>query len=73
MLIFVATKQARPCRCRGPRPRRHDREGRQGRFGCVTLDLLLEDGDGINVLKVIAGARLAGPNVVISGMDCRAS
>jgi two-component system chemotaxis response regulator CheY len=39
----------------------------------VTLDLLLEDGDGISVLKVIAGARLAGPNVVISGMDCRAS
>ncbi len=38
-----------------------------GRFDCVTLDLML--GDGIQVLQAIADAKLAGSVIVISGMD----
>jgi two-component system, chemotaxis family, chemotaxis protein CheY len=39
------------------------------RFDCITLDLMLEDGDGTEVLKAIAEARFSGPVIVISGMD----
>jgi len=42
-------------------------------FDGVTLDLSLDDGDGMDMLKAIAGGPLAGPIVAISGMDCRAS
>jgi predicted RecB family endonuclease len=35
----------------------------------VTLDLMLEDGDGINVLHAMARAGLAGTVIVISGMN----
>lgn len=45
------------------------REVRNKRFDCVTLDLMLEDGDGTEVLKVIAETRFAGSVIVISGMD----
>ncbi|MGJ4901826.1 response regulator [Bradyrhizobium sp. HKCCYLRH2060] len=45
------------------------REVRNKRFDCVTLDLMLEDGDGTEVLKVIADTRFAGSVIVISGMD----
>jgi len=45
------------------------RKLRNGRFDCVTLDLMLEDGDGTEVLKAIADSRFAGSVVVISGMD----
>jgi DNA-binding response OmpR family regulator len=45
------------------------REVRNRRFDCVTLDLMLEDGDGTEVLKAIADARFAGSVIVISGMD----
>src|SRR5258707_13780835 len=38
-----------------------------GRFDCVTLDLML--GDGIQVLQAIADAKFAGSVIVISGMD----
>ena len=42
---------------------------RAARFDCVTLDLVLEDGDGIDVLREMADAKFAGSVIVISGMD----
>jgi two-component system, chemotaxis family, chemotaxis protein CheY len=42
---------------------------RNTRFDCVTLDLMLDDGDGTEVLSAMAEARFAGTVVVISGMD----
>ncbi|MGJ5182078.1 response regulator [Bradyrhizobium oligotrophicum] len=45
------------------------REVHNKRFDCVTLDLMLEDGDGTDVLKAIADSRFAGSVIVISGMD----
>jgi two-component system, chemotaxis family, chemotaxis protein CheY len=42
---------------------------RTARFDCVTLDLMLEDGDGLEVLKEMAEAQFSGPVIVISGMN----
>ncbi len=39
------------------------------RFDCVTVDLMLEDGDGIEVIKAMAETKFAGSVIVISGMD----
>jgi two-component system, chemotaxis family, chemotaxis protein CheY len=41
----------------------------KGRFDCITLDLMLGDGDGVQVLQAIADAYFAGSVIVISGMD----
>jgi two-component system chemotaxis response regulator CheY len=38
-------------------------------FDCVTLDLMLDDGDGSDVMRAMAGAHYAGPLIVISGMN----
>ncbi|MBB1094180.1 response regulator [Rhodopseudomonas pseudopalustris] len=38
-------------------------------FDCVTLDLMLDDGDGADVMRAMADARYSGPMIVISGMD----
>jgi two-component system chemotaxis response regulator CheY len=39
------------------------------RFDCVTVDLMLEDGDGLNVLKAMSIAEFAGAVIVISGTN----
>ncbi|TKW78672.1 MAG: response regulator [Bradyrhizobium icense] len=41
------------------------------RFDCVTLDLLLGDGDGTEVLSAMSEARFRGAVIVISGMDAQ--
>jgi two-component system chemotaxis response regulator CheY len=38
-------------------------------FACVTLDLMLDDGDGQDVMKAMADANYQGPVIVISGMS----
>jgi two-component system chemotaxis response regulator CheY len=42
---------------------------RTTRFDCVTLDLMLGDGDGTKVLQAMASASFAGSVIVISGMN----
>jgi CheY-like chemotaxis protein len=42
---------------------------RIARFDCVTLDLMLGDGDGVEVLQAMAEAKFAGSVIVISGMN----
>lgn len=41
----------------------------QRTYACVTLDLMLDDGDGQDVMKAMAEAKYQGPVIVISGMS----
>ena len=45
------------------------RQIQTARFDCVTLDLMLEDGDGVEVLRAMAETKFAGSVIVISGMN----
>ena len=38
-------------------------------FSCITLDLLLGDGDGMEVMRKLATANYEGPVIIISGTD----
>jgi two-component system chemotaxis response regulator CheY len=42
---------------------------RIAQFDCVTLDLMLGDGDGVEVLQAMAAEKFAGSVIVISGMN----
>jgi two-component system chemotaxis response regulator CheY len=42
---------------------------RDKHFDCVTLDLMLDDGDGADVMREMAAAAYKGPLIVISGMN----
>jgi two-component system chemotaxis response regulator CheY len=44
---------------------------RTERFSCITLDLTLEDGDGLDVMRQMADAGCQVPIIVVSGMDAR--
>ena len=68
-LITVAAKQAGHEVTVAPSVSEAIGRLRSTRFDCVTLDLVLEDGDGIDVLREMAGAKFAGSVIVISGMD----
>lgn len=68
-LISIAAKQAGHEITTAPSVAEAIEKLRAGRFDCVTLDLALEDGDGVDVLREMAKARFAGAVIVISGMD----
>ena len=68
-LITVAAKQAGHEVTVAPSVSEAISKLRAARFDCVTLDLVLEDGDGIDVLREMADAKFAGSVIVISGMD----
>jgi two-component system chemotaxis response regulator CheY len=44
---------------------------RSENYSCITLDLMLDDGDGADVLKAMSQAHYAGPVIVISGMTAQ--
>jgi CheY-like chemotaxis protein len=68
-LITVAAKQAGHEVAVAPSVAEAIEKLRAARFDCVTLDLVLEDGDGIDVLREMAAAKFSGSVIVISGMD----
>jgi two-component system chemotaxis response regulator CheY len=68
-LITVAAKQAGHEVTVAPSVSEAISQLRTGRFDYVTLDLVLEDGDGIEVLSAMSEAKFARCAIVISGMD----
>ena len=68
-LITVAARQAGHEVVVAPSVAEAIEKLRAARFDCVTLDLVLEDGDGIDVLREMAAAKFSGSVIVISGMD----
>jgi two-component system, chemotaxis family, chemotaxis protein CheY len=68
-LISIAAKQAGHAVTLARSCAEALRELRDHRFDCITLDLMLGDGDGVEVLQVIADAKFAGSVIVISGTD----
>lgn len=72
-LITVAAKQAGHEVTVAPSVAEAIEKLRAARFDCVTLDLVLEDGDGIDVLREMAEAKFAGAVIVISGMRLRSA
>jgi DNA-binding response OmpR family regulator len=69
MLIAAAAKQAGHAVTLASSCSEAISQIRTARFDCVTLDLMLDDGDGVEVLKAMAAARFAGAVIVISGMN----
>lgn len=69
MLISAAAKQAGHAVTLARSCQEAIRQIQTMRFDCVTLDLLLEDGEGTEVLKAMADAKFAGSVIVISGMN----
>jgi two-component system, chemotaxis family, chemotaxis protein CheY len=69
MLIAAAAKQAGHAVTLAQSCAEAIQQLQTARFDCVTLDLMLEDGDGVEVLKAMAAAKFAGSVIVISGMN----
>ena len=69
MLIAAAAKQAGHAVTQASSCAEAIQQIRTAQFDCATLDLMLEDGDGIEVLKAMADAKFAGSVIVVSGMN----
>jgi two-component system, chemotaxis family, chemotaxis protein CheY len=69
MLIALAAKHAGHAVTTAQSCSEAIRQIQTAQFDCVTLDLQLEDGDGVEVLQAMASAKFAGSVIVISGMN----
>jgi two-component system chemotaxis response regulator CheY len=69
MLIAAAAKQAGHAVTLAASCAEAIQQIRTTPFDCATLDLMLEDGDGIEVLKAMADAKFTGSVIVVSGMN----
>jgi CheY-like chemotaxis protein len=69
MLISSAAKQAGHAVTLAQSSSEAIRQIQTARFDCVALDLMLGEGDGLDVLTAMAVAKFAGSVIVISGMN----
>ena len=69
MLISVAAKHAGHVVTLAQSCSEAIRQIQTARFDCVTLYLMLGDGDGVEVLQAMANVKFAGSVIVISGMN----